>query len=227
MRSFLFVPVTLVAAAGAASAQTAPPKPPETVTVVGQRPTDGEMVAKIVQKFVEIHAARSRKSGLVTRTAPSGVCPVTMGLPPAYDDFVSRRIATVAKEIGAKVREPGECIANVEVMFTNDPQAVVTKLAEETDGLILGMYFTHDKGSVIHVRRAIQAWYVTGTRRDPNAEDKMTTLNDGSSIGSFTIDTAYGPTPETGTGSRIRIKNSGQIVNALIVADLNKTSSET
>src|ERR1700733_14636865 len=47
MRSVLFVPVVLAVAAGAASAQTAAPqKPQETVTVVGQRPTDAEMVAK-------------------------------------------------------------------------------------------------------------------------------------------------------------------------------------
>ena len=224
MRSVLFVPVVLAVAAGAASAQTAAPqKPQETVTVVGQRPTDAEMVAKIVQQFVEIHAARSRKSGLITRAAPSGVCPVTMGLPQAYDDFVTARIVSVAKQIGSKAEDPGKCVANVEVLFTDDPQAVVTKLAEQTDGLIIGIHFTHERGSIIHVYRPIQAWYVTGTRRDPNAQAH--TLVNGESVGpGVRIDTAYGQSPYTGTGSHIRVKNSGQIVNALIVADAKKVA---
>lgn len=222
MRSVLFVPVVL-AMVGAASAQTAQPKPPETVTVVGQRPTDAEMITKIVQQFVEIHAARNRKSGLITRAAPSGVCPVTLGLPQAYDDFVTARIVAVAKQIGSTAEEPGKCIANVEVLFTDDPQAVVTKLAEQTDGLIIGIHFTHERGSVIHVYRPIQAWYVTGTRRDPNAQSH--TLVNGEGVGpGVVVDTAYGPSPFTGTGTRIRVKNSGQIVNALIVADAKKVA---
>jgi hypothetical protein len=223
MRSWMFVPA-LLAMAGTAVAQTAP-KPPETVTVVGRRPTDAEMVAQIVRQFVEIHAARSRKSGLITRAAPSGICPVTLGLPQQYDDFVTQRIVSVAEEIGSRAEEPGKCLANVEVLFTDDPQALVTKLAEETDGLIVGLHFAHERGSVIHVYRPVQAWYVTGTKRDPNAQSH--TLVNGESVGpGVTVDTAYGPSPYTGTGSRIRVRNSGQIVNALIVADMKKVSGE-
>ena len=107
LRSFLLVPALLALGVRPALPQSAPLTPRETVTVVGQKPMDSEMMATVVQQFVELHAARSRKSGLITRAAPSGICPVTMGLPQQYDDFVTQRIAAVAREIGSSV-EPGK-----------------------------------------------------------------------------------------------------------------------
>lgn len=225
LRSFLLVPALLALGMPPAFPQSAPLMPRETVTVVGQKPIDSATMATVVQQFVELHAARSRKSGLIVRAAPSGICPVTMGLPQQYDDFITARIVSVARSIGSPAQEPGKCLANVEVLFTDDPQTLVTTLAEKTDGLIIGMHFTHERGSVIHVYRPIQAWYVTGTKRDPNAA-AQTLVNGESSGPGVTIDTAYGPSPFTGTGSRIRVKNSGQIVNALIIADLTKVSGK-
>ncbi|HEY5338445.1 MAG TPA: hypothetical protein VIJ85_09595 [Rhizomicrobium sp.] len=216
---FLAAAIAFAQDAPAGSSQT-----PETVTVTGMRLKDQKALLDTIDQFVDLHSARDRKSGLLVRDAPAGVCPITMGLPDAYNQFITQRILTVAKQVGAGAQEAGKCHANVEIVFTNDPQGVVTLLSDRTRGGILGYHFLHEKGSVIHVYRPIQAWYVTGTKGDP--ESKSVDIgNDGTSEGTHTklrIDDAYGQSPNTGTGSRIQPRNSSQIVNALIVADLNK-----
>lgn len=193
----------------------------ETVTVVGPKEADRAMIETVVTQFVQLHAQRSQKSGLLVRQA--GICPMAMGLPDAFDAFVVSRIREVAKQAGSAVEEAGKCRANVEVLFAADPQATVTALSEKTDGAILGFHFAHDKGPIIHVTRPIQAWYVTGTRGDPSSPDHLI-AGDGTQDSShgMKVDTAYGPSPDTGTGTHIRIKNGGQIVNVLVVVDQNR-----
>jgi hypothetical protein len=228
MRFVSFIPVVLAMAVGAASAQTAAPKPQETVTVLGQRPTSREMVETVIRQFVEQHAALDRKSGLIVREGRTGLCAVTMGLPDAFDSFVTARVTDAAKSVGAPVQEPGRCSANVEILFTDDPQTLVTELSDKTHGIILGFHFAHEKGSIIHVWRPIQAWYITGTRGDPHTQNSQVDP-DGSTSGvhsKLRIDTAYGQSPNTGTGSHLRPANSSEIANALIVVDLSKVGGQ-
>ena len=128
--------MTALIFASTAAAQTAPDAhtqlSKETVTVLGTR--DQEALAKIVSRFVEGHSALDRKSGLLVRDDAGGVCPLVMGLPQAYDDFVSARIDEIAKAAGSAVQVPGTCDPNVEVFFTNDAQGLANQLAEKTHG---------------------------------------------------------------------------------------------
>jgi hypothetical protein len=194
----------------------------ETVTVLGTQ--DQEALAKIITRFVEVHSALDRKSGLLVREDAGGVCPLVMGLPQAYDDFVSARIDEVAKAAGSPVQGAGKCDVNVEVFFTNDAQGLADQLAEKTHGAILGYHFTHEKSALIHFSRPIQAWYVTGTRDDPKSLG--TSVNTDSTTDSahhgIRIDRAYGRGPYTGTGSRVRPNIASNIVNTLIIVDLNE-----
>jgi hypothetical protein len=222
--------MAVVLPASLATAQTPPnahsPLGTETVTVVGTR--DQEAFAKIISRFVELHSALDRKSGLMVREDVGGVCPLVMGLPQAYDDFVSARIDEVAKAAGTTVQVAGKCDANVEVFFSNDAQGLADQLAEKTHGAILGFYFSHEKSGLIHFWRPIQAWYVTGTRDDPNAEG-VTVAADGTSDRAhhgIRIDRAYGRGPWTGTGSHIRPRTSSNIVNTLIIVDLNQEGGQ-
>ena len=213
-----------LATAAAHAQKVQPSQPPETVTVYGIRKSDEKALMDTISQFVDQHAARDRKSGLLVRDAPSGICPVTLGLPDNYGQFVTARVAEVAKRVGAGVQDIGNCHANIEIIFTNKPQELVTSLSDRTKGLILGFHYVHEKGSMIHVYRPIQAWYVTGTRNDSFAKATIIDRNGehDSAHASVHADDAYGPSPYTGTGSRITPRNGSQILNALIIADLGK-----
>lgn len=211
-------------AATGAQTQKVQPSSTETVTVLGVRKSDEKALMDTISQFVDQHAARDRKSGLLVRDAPSGVCPVTLGLPDDYNRFVTARVAEVARETGAGVQSAGSCHANIEIFFTNEPQDLVTTLSDRTKGLILGFHYLHEKGTIVHIHRPIQAWYVTATRDDPEAKAVIvgTDGNSDSAHALLHADDAYGASPYTGTGSRIRPRESSQIANALIIVDLNK-----
>lgn len=213
---------------GPASAQPAKtgPAPNEVspVTVTAKRPIDENAIKTIIAPFVEQHAAPSRKTGLLVRIPHTGVCPVTLGLPAVYGDFVDARIREVAAKVGAGV-EPKGCQPNVEVLFTDDPQGVVNALSHRTNGGILGVHFWHETAQIVHVTRPIQAWWVTGVVNDTTGTGAHSVDPAGvqdSHTRHPRIDDAYGPGMFTGTGTHVPPRNSGQIVNALIVVDTSK-----
>jgi hypothetical protein len=230
MSAFLrtVAPVLLagLAIAAGASAQPQVSAPPTVgqVTVTGRRAADEDMIRAVIAPFVTSHAARDRKSGLLLRAAPTGICPVALGLPEAFDDFVIHRIIEVARQAGAAMEPKGRCRPNVEVLFTSRPQVVIDALARQTHGEILGFHFLGEKGPLIHVTRPIQAWYITGTRGDSSSQDKRLD-SDGTVSGDHAqvrIDRAYGGGLDTGTGSLVPPRNRSQFVNVLILADAGK-----
>jgi hypothetical protein len=215
--------------AAEASAQPVRPSQAPTdvspVTVTGVRPADQETIKTIIAPFVALHAAPSRKTGLLVRIPHTGVCPATLGLPGAYNDFVDRRIREVARKIGAGVEPKGHCQPNVQVLFTADPQGVVNALSRRTGGAILGMHTWRETVQIVRVTRPIQAWWVTGTVNDTKGTNTVIIGADGvqdTGHGRAVIDSAYGPGMFTGSGSHVPPRNSGQIVNALIVVDTRK-----
>jgi hypothetical protein len=213
-------------AAGRASAQTPPPAaaPNEVspVTVTGKRKIDETTIRTIIAPFVALHAAPSRKTGLLVRIPHTGVCPITLGLPDAYGDFVDRRIREVAERVGAGV-DPEGCPPNVQVIFTADPQGVVNGLSRRTGGAILGVHLWRDTATIVHVTRPIQAWWVTGVVNDSKGTNASIIQPDGrQDTHSVSVDSAYGPGMFTGTGTHLPPRNAGQIVNALIVVDTRK-----
>ena len=194
------------------------------VTVTGHRTPDDEMVRTVIAPFVANHAARDRVSGLLVRAPPQGLCPVTLGMPQAFDDFVTRRITEVAGQVGAIVEPAGKCHANVEVLFTTDPQRIINALAKQTGGQILGMHFVGETGRLSHVSRPVQAWYITGTSGDSCSQDKR--IGPDGTVDSehahVRVDQAYHGALDTGTGSLVPPRNRSQFVNVLIVADAAK-----
>jgi hypothetical protein len=215
------------ALASAAPPQTNPaassPLQPETVTVTARRPSPEQLTDTVIANFVDLHGAKDRKSGQFVRDL--GVCPLVLGLPPAFNDFVSQRILAVAKSVDARTQTVGKCTPNIEVVFTDQPQKVLDELYQKTRGVILGVHYVHEVKTSIHVSHTIQAWYVTGTHgvgdNGTNVEgtDTATTANDTDTTRIHTDD-AYtvGPTPIV-TGSRLPGRLESLIVNALILVN--------
>ena len=209
----------VMAFAGPAYAQ----KTPETVVVTGQRDID-----TVVSQFVEQHAKPNRKTGQYMRDDVWPVCPVTLGLPKAFNDFVTARVLAVAASVGAKTGAPGTCKPNVEILFTDDPTAVVRSLSERTHGAILGMHYVHERPGMMEVTRPIQSWYVTATRMDENSISPVTSYGTDYSVKPAddkkpAIDDAYRNAPDrVNLGSAIPMRRISAIANVLIVADIKE-----
>lgn len=210
-----------------ASAQTAPAqKPSESVVVTGQKPLSDDALNAVVSQFIDLHAAKNRKTGQYMRDDAGPLCPVTLGLPPAFDAFVTRRILSVAASVGARTDASGTCRANVEILFTDQPQQLVKSLSDRTRGAILGMHFNHERPRYLEVTHPIQGWYVTGTRYDENTIEPVTsTAPDGSTKPTndraIAYDDAYWNAPERVVlGSKIPVRRVSAIANVLIVADM-------
>ena len=201
------------------------PKPIGTVTVTGKRRTEAETIKTVIAPFVAQHAARDGKTGLLVRGPPAGICPITLGLSQGFDDFVTARVVDVARKVGARVQPIGKCQPNVQIAFTTDAQDLVDRLADKSQGAMLGFHFAGQERALIHVSRPIQAWYVTGTvSAVPTTFVAFVGVEPGETgfPGAVAMDRSDGADPYSGLGSRITPRNSSLIMSVLIVADLDK-----
>jgi len=140
---------------------TSPTQPQEEVTVVGK--TDLPTLNHAIRQFVQSHARPSTLIGQIGRWHVK-VCPAVTGLQVAFAKFVTDRIADIAKSVGAPTATSGErCSVNVEVIFTDEPQALVDHIAATKSRPLLG-YFRKDLKQVTTIDHPVQAWYMTGTR---------------------------------------------------------------
>jgi len=113
-----------------------------------------------VSAFVEAHTVPTHL-GRIARWEDA-VCPGIAGLPPAFSKFILQRIRTVAATAGAKV-DPEGCKANISIVFTTAPQALVDGLRAK-DPVMLGYYDNSEQADKLaKVNHPIQAWYVTKT----------------------------------------------------------------
>src|SRR6185312_7038487 len=76
-------------------------KKPETVIVTGQR--SQQEIDTLVSQFVDQHTATNRKTGQLMRDDAGPLCPLTLGLPQPFNDFVTARVIRVAASIGAQI----------------------------------------------------------------------------------------------------------------------------
>ena len=225
-----------------AAAQSPPPAaaaaPAQTtvrgVTVTGRRRSDNETIRTVIAPFVAVHAARDRKTGLLVRGPHTGVCPITLGLSPAFNAFVTARIVAVAREAGGPVQAAAGCRPNVEVVFTDAPQDLLDGMVKQTRGQILGFHFLFEERALARVTRPIQAWYATGTVSTTPADATHLVETGGPDglqaykppqtpgPGGVVLDQAYWEDPYSGTGSHLHPPHSSELMNVLIVADTGK-----
>ena len=110
--------------------------------------------------FVQTFAATTVKLDQIARwTQP--VCVAVEGLPLEADAQVKVRVEEVAAALKVGV-QPGKCPANIQVVFTDQPQAFMDRVANQHEQL-LGYWHHRDRDKLKTVTRPIQAWYVTGT----------------------------------------------------------------
>jgi hypothetical protein len=110
---------------------------PEVTVIAPRPPTAEELAGEAVPNFIASHATPSTVIHQVMRWR-NGICPVTSGLSPAFDAFVSARVLAVAAAVGAPHAADEKCSHNVEILFTTQPQQVLDELAKKTHGGVLG-----------------------------------------------------------------------------------------
>jgi len=169
----LFVKRWRVALVGAAAALLAPgsgrpaagsPSPADPTAVQGVTvapPLSAEAKFARALNFIQSHGAPAR-IGQLARWKDR-VCPVTLGLTPALNAFVSARVRLLAARVGAPVHRFGRCRPNVEILFVDRPQALMDAVARER-GLLLGFHYAAATRRLAMVTRPIEARYLTSTQ---------------------------------------------------------------
>jgi hypothetical protein len=131
-------------------------------------PTDQELAGHSLYEFIVHHATvHYANTGTARNLARwrggrQSICPLTTGLTPGYNDFVTARLRAVAAYVGAPVQSDPECKSNVQILFTDNPR-------EKMDAVInwATVYFrnryTGGMKDLIAFRsdHAIQGWYMT------------------------------------------------------------------
>ena len=135
LAAFVITTGWLVTAHAGMGAQSDPPANVDTsadfpdVTVFAPRlPTDQELAGHSLEEFV-LHHATTHYANIDTtgnlarwRGGKQSICPLTEGLTPGYNAFVTARIRALATYVGAPVQSDLQCKSNVQVIFTNNPE---------------------------------------------------------------------------------------------------------
>lgn len=168
----------------------------EEITVTGSRLT------RVVRDFIDM-ATMPSPIGQVSRWKVA-VCPKTTGMRPAFTDYVTKRLRDTARDIGAPVNPDAACSPNLQVIFTEHPQAMLdtirTKLPE-----LLGYHYLPQAKELATIVNPIQGWYATGSR-DRN--------------GQLMVDNPYAMNTATVEGSRLRTGLRSEFVAVTVVVDL-------
>lgn len=147
------IAILLLAGLTAAAAQPST----EHVTVTGTRSRP------VIDSFVQSFVKPSRMTGKFARWEDR-ICPVTVGLRPAATNFVTHRVKEIAAQAGAPVNDSDRCRANIAIVFSKKPQALLDDIKRRRPQL-LGYYDnTSQRDALAVVRHPIQAWYTTATK---------------------------------------------------------------
>ena len=215
----------LLGLASGALAETPPSasQPSTTVsglTIQGQEKTPPPTFHDRFVESLNFIASRGRPAhlGQLARWA-TPVCPVTLGLSPAMNALVSKRVKALDFKVGApQARRPGRCKPNIEILFTDKPQVLLDLVARKRNEL-LGFHYVAQLKAVTRVTRPIQAWYLTATVAGAGGGgsiDMPASLGSGQSL-----DLEFSQSPGGCAGSAFTECLSSELVNVLVVADAN------
>ena len=144
------------------SASASPAGASTVVAPVTVRPPSQATIEKQSYAFVRNRVtAGNPEVGQISRWFDP-VCVEVVGLPLQEEaDAIKHRIESVAQAVGAP-KPARNCSANVEIVFSAEPQKVMDMVADRRDWL-LGYYHAHMAGTLKRVTHPIQSWYVTAT----------------------------------------------------------------
>jgi hypothetical protein len=158
------------------------------VTVTAPRPpTNEELSGDSVHQFIVHHATvgNLNTTGRLPRNVPHwrggrrSICPLTVGLSPGYNAFVTARLRALAAYVGAPVQPDPQCEINVRILFTNNPQEKMDEVFKWATVYFRNNRYSGGMRDLIKFRsdHAIQGWYLTTSGDVLNADVSLTGLN--------------------------------------------------
>jgi hypothetical protein len=217
-----------LALAGAAWAQTpAPASGPSTtvsgLTVHGHETAPATAHDRFVEalKFVTSRGQPAHIGQLARWASP--VCPIAVGLSPEMNALVAERVQALAFRVGApQARRRLRCSKpNVEILFTDQPQALIDLVAKKRND-VLGFHYVADERAVTRIVRPIQVWYLTETVAGGGGAAPVDAP--GFPGRAQSLDLGDNRAPGGCAGSAFTECLSADFVNILVVADANALS---
>jgi hypothetical protein len=149
-----------------ASTSTSTQSPDATVTPPAP-PTDQELAGDSLSEFIMHHATVRYVSTATTRNlarwrgGKQSICPLTVGLNPTYNAFVTARLRALATYVGAPVQSD-PCKINVQILFTNNPRQSMDDVTQWAT-VAFGIRYSGGMKDLIAYRsdHAIQGFYMT------------------------------------------------------------------
>jgi hypothetical protein len=149
------------------SASNAEETPDVTVTPAGP-PSDEQLAGDSLSQFVVHHATVHYFTAGVTgglarwRGGKQSLCPVTEGLSPAQNNFVTARVRAVSTFVGAPIDLAPQCKSNIQILFTSNPQSKMDAVIKWATVYFRNRYAGGMKNLIaFRGDRAIQGWYMT------------------------------------------------------------------
>ncbi|HEX4270213.1 MAG TPA: hypothetical protein VHZ32_02460, partial [Rhizomicrobium sp.] len=116
-----------------------------------------------ISGFVQSLATPTRATGKIARWQ-QGICPVALGLKPAFLRFVVQQVKDIAAKVGAPVNGDPACAPNIEIVFTTAPQALLDNIKKRQPGFLGYADNQTQRDQLATVNHPIQAWYTTATQ---------------------------------------------------------------
>ncbi|HEY2780312.1 MAG TPA: hypothetical protein VGI90_06045 [Steroidobacteraceae bacterium] len=197
-------------------------------------PTAQELAGDSLHQFIVHHATvhffdTGREHNLARwRGGLQSICPVTVGLEPRYNDFVTARLRALATYVGAPVQSDPNCKSNVQILFTDNPKQSMDNVIKWASVYFRNRYLGGGKHLIEYKGdHAIQGWYMetTGGARVLNTDVALVGLNilplwpeiTPNYHGSDALGTRLGSSSGSGTGIGI----------VILVVDTTKTVGYT
>lgn len=132
-------------------------------------PTGQELAGDSLSEFIMHHATVHYVSTGTTRNlarwrgGKQSICPITVGLNPTYNAFVTARLRALARYVGAPVQSDPQCKTNVQILFTNNPQASMDEVIKWATATAFGVRYSGGMKDLIAYRgdHPIQGFYLT------------------------------------------------------------------
>jgi hypothetical protein len=132
-------------------------------------PTDQELAGDSLDEFILHHATTHYVNTSTTgnlarwRGGKQSICPRAEGLSPGYNAFVTARLRALAAYVGAPVESDPQCQANVQILFTSNPQEKMDSVTKWATGPAFHNRYAGGARDLIAFKsdHAIQGWYLT------------------------------------------------------------------
>jgi hypothetical protein len=152
-----------------ARADGVPPEIGDVSVMAPPAPTAQELAGRSLEDFILHHATTHFVETSTTgnlarwRGGRQSICPSTKGLSPGYNAFVTARLRALAEYVGAPVESDPQCKANVEILFTNNPQEKMESVLKWATGPAFRNKYAGGRKDLIAFKgdHAIQGWYMT------------------------------------------------------------------